>query len=239
MEKVLVLKRVMDRTPVSAVAAKMQINDHGFWPSTVPQPMNRDLQSRFTAVLLFLLTAAAIVLGWINLQKEREYQVPYDGVWWVEHAGTLTAKRVDADGPGFKAGIKIGDQVVSVSDHDVKSSADLERQIYRVGAWSKATYSLVRDSVPVDAVVILTPADKSQNTWLRLIALIYLGIGLYVLLRRWTAQGSTHFYIFCLVSFIVLRLQFTGKLNYIRLDDLLGQCRGVVCCSRRCSCILF
>ncbi len=213
MEKVLVLKRVMDRTPVSAVAAKMQINDHGFWPSTVPQPMNRDLQSRFTAVLLFLLTAAAIVLGWINLQKEREYQVPYDGVWWVEHAGTLTAKRVDADGPGFKAGIKIGDQVVSVSDHDVKSSADLERQIYRVGAWSKATYSLVRDSVPVDAVVILTPADKSQNTWLRLIALIYLGIGLYVLLRRWTAQGSTHFYVFCLVSFTFYAFHFTGKFN--------------------------
>ena len=87
------------------------------------------------------------------------------------------------------------------------------RQIYRVGAWSKATYSLVRQSVPLDTTVILVPAERSLNYWLRFIALIYLGIGLYVLLRRWTAPGSTHFYIFCLVSFIFYSFKYTGKLN--------------------------
>ena len=87
------------------------------------------------------------------------------------------------------------------------------RQVYRVGAWSKATYSLVRQSVPLDTTVILIPAERSLNYWLRFIALIYLGIGLYVLLRRWTAPSSTHFYIFCLVSFIFYAFKFTGKLN--------------------------
>ena len=85
--------------------------------------------------------------------------------------------------------------------------------MYGLGIWSKATYSLIRQSVPVDATVILIPAEKSLNYWLRLIALIYLGIGLYVLLRRWTAPGSMHFYIFCLVSFIFYAFQYTGKLN--------------------------
>jgi PAS domain S-box-containing protein len=33
------------------------------------------------------------------------------------------------------------------------------------------------------------------------------------LLRRWTAPGSTHFYIFCLVSFIAYSFKYTGKLN--------------------------
>ena len=61
--------------------------------------------------------------------------------------------------------------------------------------------------------MILVPAERSLNNWLRLIALIYLGIGLYVLLRRWTAPGSTHFYIFCLVSFIAYSFKYTGKLN--------------------------
>ena len=60
---------------------------------------------------------------------------------------------------------------------------------------------------------MLVPAERSMNDWLRLIALIYLGIGLYVLLRRWTAVGSLHFYIFCLVSFVFYSLHFTGKLN--------------------------
>src|SRR5204862_144495 len=38
-------------------------------------------------------------------------------------------------------------------------------------------------------------------------------IGIYVLLRRWTAPGSTHFYIFCLVSFVFYAFKYTGKLN--------------------------
>ncbi len=59
----------------------------------------------------------------------------------------------------------------------------------------------------------MVPADRSLNNWLRLIALIYLGIGVYVLLRRWTAPGSTHFYIFCLVSFVAYSFKYTGKLN--------------------------
>ena len=82
-----------------------------------------------------------------------------------------------------------------------------------LGAWSKATYSVIRQSVPVDMTVILVPAERSLNYWLRFIALIYLGIGLYVLLRRWTAPSSTHFYIFCLVSFIFYAFKFSGKLN--------------------------
>ena len=65
----------------------------------------------------------------------------------------------------------------------------------------------------LDSNVILVPADRSLNNSLRLIALIYLGIGIYVLLRRWTAPGSTHFYIFCLVSFIAYSFKYTGKLN--------------------------
>ncbi len=61
--------------------------------------------------------------------------------------------------------------------------------------------------------MIPVPAERSQYNWLRLIGLIYLGVGLYVLLRRWTAPGSTHFYIFCLVSFIFYTFHYTGKLN--------------------------
>jgi len=182
-------------------------------PAAPLRPMNREFQTRFTAILLTVLTAAAIALAWINFQKESEFQVPEDGVWWIEQNGTLTADRVEANGPGAKAGIKQGDQLVAVDQRPVPSSAALNRQMYRVGAWSKATYSLVRHSVPVDSTVILVPADKSLNSWLRLIALIYLGIGLYVLLRRWTATGSTHFYIFCLVSFVFYAFKYTGKLN--------------------------
>src|SRR5579863_9041741 len=179
----------------------------------LPQPMNRESQVRFLAVLLSLLTIAAVVFASFNFQKERESTAPDDGVTWVEQNGRLLADRVEPNGPGIKAGIKAGDQLLSVNGQEVKNLPGLERQIYRTGVWSKAAYSLQRDSVALDCSVILVPADRSLNNWLRLIALIYLGIGLYVLLRRWTAPGSTHFYIFCLVSFVAYSFKYTGKLN--------------------------
>src|SRR5215472_9374564 len=175
--------------------------------------MNRDFQIRFTAVLLALLTVAAAYLAWVNFQKEREFAVPSDGVFWMGHGGALVADRVEAMGPGDKSGIRPGDRLTAVNRHSVSDMAGLTREMYRAGAWSKTTYSLVRDSVPLDSKVLLTPADRSLNNWLRLIGLIYLGIGVYVLLRRWTAPGSTHFYIFCLVSFVAYSFKYTGKLN--------------------------
>ncbi|MGA8491071.1 MAG: histidine kinase, partial [Terriglobales bacterium] len=175
--------------------------------------MNRDFQIRFTAILLALLTTAAVVYAGYNLQAEGQFQVPDDGVWWVEHQGRLTADRVEVAGSGARAGVKVGDQLTAIDQHQVNAAAARTRELYRVGAWSKTTYSLVRKSVPVDVVLIPVPAERSQYNWLRLIGLIYLGIGLYVLLRRWTAPGSTHFYIFCLVSFIFYSFHYTGKFN--------------------------
>jgi two-component system, NtrC family, sensor kinase len=175
--------------------------------------MARDLQKRFFALFLTLLSVAAIVFACINFEKEREVFTPYDGVWWVEDGNHLRAERVDIDGAGQKAGIKVGDRLMAVDGHEVSNVGSVERQEYRVGVWSKATYSLVRQGVPLEAPLILVPADRSFYGGLRLIALVYLGIGLYVLLRRWTAPKSAHFYIFCLVSFIFYSFHYTGKFN--------------------------
>jgi two-component system, NtrC family, sensor kinase len=198
----------------NAMAVKVQIFERaGLSRSSAAQSMDKDLQNRFTAILLTLLTAAGIALGWINFQKEREFQVPYDGAWWVERNGGLIAEHIDAQGPAARAGIKVGDQLAAVDQHPVDTTAAWMRELYRQGVWSKARYSLVRGSVPVDVIVIPAPAVRSQYNWLRLIGLIYLGIGLYVMLRRWTAPGSVHFYVFCLVSFVFYSFHYSGKLN--------------------------
>jgi PAS domain S-box-containing protein len=177
------------------------------------QPMTKDFPVRFLAVVLFLLTAAAVVFGWINFRVEAQFEVPYDGVWWIEEGGQLKAQRVDADGPAARGGIRVGDVVKAVNDTAIRNSGGLTRQLYRTGIYSKANYSLERGSVPLNVSVVLVPSDKSINAGLRLIALVYLGIGLYVLMRRWTAPKATHFYLFCLVSFVLYAFHYTGKLN--------------------------
>jgi two-component system, NtrC family, sensor kinase len=198
------------------MAADVHNPNRGSSASSLPvsaRSMAGDFQVRFTTIVLGLLTVAAIVLGGINFQKEREFQTPTDQVWWIEQNGKLTADRVEDGGAGDKAGIKAGDVVVAANQEAVNGVPDLERQMFRTGAWSKATYSLMRGNIPVEASVILVPTDVSTNGWWRLIALVYFCIGFYVLLRRWTAPGSLHFYIFCLVSAIFYSFRYTGKLN--------------------------
>jgi len=131
----------------------------------------------------------------------------------VESGQNLLAGRVDLDSPGTRAGIRPGDRLVAVDGRAVSRTGAVVQQLYRDGIWAKATYSLVRGSVPLDATVILVPAQRNASDWLRLVGLVYLGIGLYVLFRRWTAPGSTHFYIFCLVSFAFYSFHYSGKLN--------------------------
>ena len=177
-----------------------------------PEPlMTRDFQIRFSAVVLAFVTLTAVVFAVLNFRKELSYQVPFDGVWWVEHDGWLRAQRVLPASPGEKAGIKEGDELVAVNNQTVNTIPELTARIFRAGVWTNATYSLVRQEVPLNVPIILVPADKSLYVGLRLIALTYLGIGLYVLLRRWSAPKSTHFYVFCLVSFIFYSFHYVGN----------------------------
>jgi two-component system, NtrC family, sensor kinase len=176
-------------------------------------PMNRDFQIRFIAGFLVLLTVAAITLAWINFRKENQFILPYDGVWWVERDGNIVAAKVDSRGPGAQAGIKIGDRLIAIDTRPATAIGTLVSQLYHDGIWSKPIYTLQRGQYTFDASPILAPADRAPYNWLRVIAVIYLAIGLYVLFRRWTAPGSTHFYIFCVVSFALYAFHYTGKLN--------------------------
>ncbi|MBV9435570.1 MAG: PDZ domain-containing protein, partial [Acidobacteria bacterium] len=175
--------------------------------------MTRETQLRAAAVVLALCTVAVIVFGAINFDKEGQFVIPDDGVWWLENSGQLVAERVNPQSPGEHAGIKSGDSLSDVNGQAIHSTADLERNLFQTGTYARANYGLVRKGVRLEAPVILVPPDRSLYTGLRLIALIYLGIGIYVLLRRWSAPKSTHFFVFCLVSCVFYAFHYTGKLN--------------------------
>ena len=186
--------------------------------------METSLFNRVRATLLAIATAGLFLLAVLNLMEERKSQLSDDGIWWREATNGqqgLIAERVLPTMPGQVAGIQTGDLLTSVStcnacpEHPVTRLADKERALYRVGPYGQVFYSITRDGIPLDQPVKLipVPADRSLAMGLRVIGLIYLLIGLYVLFRRWGAPRSTHFYLFCLVSFAMYSLKYTGELD--------------------------
>src|ERR1700722_16476535 len=169
--------------------------------------MKNAFQTRILAVVLAAATLGACVLAGLNFAAESSYDVPTDGVAWTEVAGGLCAQVVPTGSAAERAGIRTGDILQSVDAHPTPRLASLTRQIFHDGIYGKAVYSIARPTTRCElqpsaakfpVQLILAPTDHTINYGLRLIALVYLCIGLYVLLRRWTAPKSTHFYVFCL-----------------------------------------
>ncbi|MGD0547575.1 MAG: hypothetical protein ABR991_07070, partial [Terracidiphilus sp.] len=92
----------------------------------------------------------------------------------------------------------------------IRRISDLERALYRTGSYIKVDYVITRDGVSTPIELIPEPMDRSLQLGQRIIGLIYLAIGIYVLFRRWTAPRATHFFLFCLVSFALYALKYTG-----------------------------
>jgi PAS domain S-box-containing protein len=183
--------------------------------------MRDAFQTRILAVALAVATLGVCVLAGFNLSQELGVEFPTDGVTWVEAQGGLRAHRVPVDSPGSRAGIHAGDILEAINGEPTPRVASQVRAMYSNGIWERAAiYSIYRPLSGTQALqrdarfpiqVYLAPADRSTAQGSRLIALVYLFIGLYVLLRRWTAPKSTHFYIFCLVSFVLYAFRSTGE----------------------------
>ena len=177
--------------------------------------MERNLFNRLQATLLAVATVGLVLLAVWNFRQESAFQQPDDGVWWNEaRTGSgLIAEKVLPDSPGQRAGVQAGDLLTGVNDTPTVHVSDLERELYRTQVYGKANYAITRDGIRLDTpvVVIPVPPDRSVQQALRFIGLIYLAIGIYVLLRRWTAPRATHFFLFCLVSFALNALKYTGE----------------------------
>jgi two-component system NtrC family sensor kinase len=179
--------------------------------------METNFSNRVQATLLALATVGLVLLAVLNYRQETRFDQPDDQVWWSEAPADsgLEAVRVLPGGPGQHAGLEAHDLLTAVNDHPIHHLADLERELYRTTSYGQAFYAITRDGIELDTPVkvIPVPLDRSLALGLRIIGLIYLAIGIYVLFRRWTAPHATHFYLFCLVSFALYALKYTGQLD--------------------------
>ncbi len=177
--------------------------------------MNDGLRFRLGAVSLALLTLAAMVFAVLNFQQRSRFIVPDDGVTWMDSASGVMAWHVAPGTPGDRAGIKQGDYVESLHGTKIHRATDVTKLLWRAGPWTELRYGIRRDGESFEVPLVTAPQDTSSSieNYLRITALLYLFIGLFIFARRWNAPRAIHFYVFCLVSFVLYSFHYTGKLN--------------------------
>ncbi|HKI12220.1 MAG TPA: ATP-binding protein [Candidatus Acidoferrum sp.] len=172
------------------------------------------------AVVLALATLAAVTYAWINFRQRSEFDLVDDGVAWSDSAAGIEAWRVAPDSPAAGAGIRPGDLLLTINDSAVPNAAHVARRLYRAGLWTQLRYKLTRNGEEFETRLITTPAHKpiTVENYLRVVGLLYLFIGMFIFIRRWNAPRAVHFYVFCLVSFILYSFQYSGKLDAFDLE---------------------
>ncbi len=158
-----------------------------------------------------------IILGGLNVEQKRSWIAPDDGVSWIEsRPGAVEAALVLADGPGSRAGIERGDVLVAIDAIAIQNDRHVTQVLYDLGEWARATYQLERAEAAFETTVVVSPQPErfqSRFTYLEIIGVLYLLVGLFVVTKRWRAPHATHFYLVCLVSFIYFVFHNTGKFN--------------------------
>ena len=179
----------------------------------------RDLKTQLVSALLFILTVAAVCFAIINFRHQKIDTLPEDGVVWVDRTASdgqdvVRALHVTAGGEADNAGIRVGDTLLEISGNPVHKSIDVPRVLQQIGAWSQARYELRRGNVQLPALVVIGERVPDRAIYYQyVVGVVYLMIGLFVYYRRVSAPRSVHFYVLCLLSFVLSCFHYTGKLS--------------------------
>jgi two-component system NtrC family sensor kinase len=182
--------------------------------------MKESLRVSVGAVVLALATLAAVIFAWLNFVQRSRYDMVDDGVAWSDSPSGIEAWKVVPDSPASEAGIRAGDILLAINDAPVPNASHVARRLFRAGLWTQLRYKISRNGEEFETRLITTPPHKtlSVENYLRVVGLLYLFIGLFIFIRRWNAPRAIHFYIFCLVSFILYSFQYSGKLDTFDLE---------------------
>ncbi len=177
--------------------------------------MRQNLRVSLGAVILALTTLAAIIFAILNFDQRRRFETPDDGVAWLDSVSGIQAWRVATSSPAAQAGIREGDYLLALNDVRLTRASQVPNSLWRAGIWSLVHYKLRRNGQEFETPLVTAPAPKpgAIENYLRLVGLLYLFIGFFIIVRRWNAPRAVHFYVFCLCSFVLYSFHYSLKLD--------------------------
>src|SRR5258708_10999970 len=177
--------------------------------------MKQNLRVSVGAVVLALATLAAMIFAWLNFVQRENFDIPDDGVAWLDTANGAQAWKLAPNSPAARVGIRPGDLLISINNVKVTSQVQVTRRLWHAGLWTQVRYLLSRNCREFETPIVIAPAEKpaSIENYHRFVGLLYLFIGMFIFVRRWNAPRAVHFYVFCLVSFILYSSHYIHKLD--------------------------
>ena len=171
-------------------------------------------------VLVLLLSALAVYIGLLNLLDRMEWKTPSDGVSWIQTGRGVEVKSTEISPFTTGRPLEKGDRLVSISGIPIRNLdeyieimelllAGTSPPASQVSYWVEKADSGVRVSYSLD-VRLISNTDVTDFL-LGLVAFAYLGIGVFIFLSNWKAQGAFHFYLICLVSFSLFLYRYSGR----------------------------
>jgi PAS domain S-box-containing protein len=180
----------------------------------------KELKQQLVGALLVILAVAAVIAAVINLQQQSKFHLPDDGITWIDQAqgagqnSAVVAVYIASGSPGEKAGVHVNDRLVSIAGLTIERALDVTAVLARLGAWKKVEYQVLHQGIEVPTNVIIGEAERDSTIYYQYaVGAVYLAIGLFVYFRRGSAPRSLHFFVLCLVSFILYTFHYSGKLN--------------------------
>ncbi len=168
---------------------------------------------RFVATVL--LSGILVLIGIVNLRDRAAWMDPTDGVYWAESEGALKAVAIDPGGPGSHAGIRKGDQLISVNGNAVQNLGEYSNLIYRTNPGAFLSYTLTNGTanrsvtVQIGSKSLLAAKDRFRA----LLAFLHIGVGIFVLVRGRRFPRVFHFYLVCLTAFVVYLFSYTPRMG--------------------------
>ncbi len=173
--------------------------------------MNR----RAFAVLMMLGAFAA--LGGMNVYKKIVWREPTDGVIWGEKAGRFIALKVELNGPGYLAGIKKGDVLLSINDMPVTGKIDIAKSLWIAGATGqKVRYQISRaGELLFPPFFLARKGSPLLYFYLALIGFTTLTIAVVVFFnsRKTFALPYLYYYLLCGSLYCLYVFSPTGRLD--------------------------
>jgi two-component system, NtrC family, sensor kinase len=169
----------------------------------------------FRFIVIILITGIIVFIGALNLGDRIQLHNNTDGIFWIESEGILIATVIEPGSPGSRAGIILGDRLKAINGKKVKNLGTYADLLYEIKPGTLVDYNIEGEQGIRTAKLIVGSKTllEAKDGLRSVLALLYLGIGIFVILRGNGLPRTLHFYIICLTSFVVYLYSYTTKLS--------------------------